>query len=41
MYPCGSKSSASLGLLHCRESSLVQNGIVENVMESKNLYLIL
>ena len=41
MYPCDSKSSASLSLLHCRECPHVQNGVVENVMESKNLYLIL
>lgn len=40
-HTCDFKASAAFALLHSTESSCVQNGVVENLIKSKNLYLIL
>lgn len=41
IHTCDLKANAVFALLYCIESSHVQNGVVENLIKSKNLYLIL
>ena len=40
-HTCDLKANGVFALLHCIESFHVQNGVIENLIKSRNLYLIL